>query len=260
MPEGDSIRRVANKLAPLVGQTIERATTQGIIRNLGGRTITHVDAHGKHLNIDLDNATQIHVHQGMNGRFRRWARVTGELHLAKTSPGRASLVIATKSDLCLWLTCPTVEITPRRAPMRGMSVNQLGPDVLAGNFDSRQAAERAALHPTRRIGDVLLDQRVVAGLGNIWKTESCFRARIDPRTRVADIPKHVLEQIYESAHELMANAVVVGTRDMAAYSNTNKPCPRCGALIICYQLGDPPRWTWSCPQCQPAPTDAADKR
>ncbi|MFT3699829.1 MAG: DNA-formamidopyrimidine glycosylase family protein [Kofleriaceae bacterium] len=255
MPEGDSIRRVANKLAPLVNQKIERATTQGIVRNIDGTTITHVDAHGKHLTIDLDNATQIHVHQGMNGRFRRWARATGELHLQKISPGKQSLVIATASDLCLWLTCPTVEIVPRRAAFRGMSVNQLGPDVLAGDFDSRQAAERAALHETRKIGDVLLDQRVVAGLGNIWKTESLFANRIDPRTRVAAIPKHVLANIYESAHELMTRAVSVGTRDLAVYSKSGQACPRCGAKIDCYQLGDPPRWTWSCPQCQPAPAD-----
>lgn len=255
MPEGDSIRRVANKLAPLVNQVIERATTQGLIRDLAGRTITHVDAHGKHLTIDLDNATQLHVHQGMNGRFRRWSRATGELHLAKISPGRASLVLATASDLCLWLTCPTVEIVPRRAPLRGISVNQLGPDVLAGDFDSQHAAERAAQHGARKIGDVLLDQRVVAGLGNIWKTESCFANRIDPRTRVAQIPRHVLANIYESAHELMTRAVAVGMRDIAVYSKTGKACPRCGAKIECYQLGDPPRWTWSCPTCQPASAD-----
>jgi len=251
MPEGDSIRRVANKLLPLVGQTIERATTQGLFRDLVGRTILKVAAHGKHLTIDLDNQTEIHVHQGMNGRFRSLTRANGEAMLAKTSPGRASLVIATATNLYLWLTCPTVEITPRRAPRHGMSTHKLGPDVLAGDFDSRQGAERAAEHPTRRIADVLLDQRVVAGLGNIWKTESLFMCRIDPRTLVAAIPVHALAQIYETARELMQASVDSNMRDLAAYSRTSKPCPRCGALIIAYQLGDPPRWTWSCPHCQP---------
>ncbi len=250
MPEGDSIRRVANKLLPLVGQTIERATTQGLFRDLVGRTIQKVQAYGKHLTIDLDNQTEIHVHQGMNGRFRSLTRANGEAMLAKTSPGRASLVIATATHLYLWLTCPTVEITPRRAPRHGMGTHKLGPDVLAGDFDSRLGAERAAEHPTRRIADVLLDQRVVAGLGNIWKTESLFMCRIDPRMLVAAIPTHALAQIYETARELMQASVDNNMRDLAAYSRTNKPCPRCGARIIAYQLGDPPRWTWSCPHCQ----------
>ncbi len=254
MPEGDSIRRVANKLAPLVGQTIERATTQGLYRDLVGRTVTHVDAHGKHLTIDLDNQTEIHVHQGMNGRFLANTRAHGEQILAKTSPGRASLVLATPTNLYLWLTCPTVEITPRRAPRYNMGTHKLGPDVLAGDFDSRLGAERAADHPTRMIADVLLDQRVVAGLGNIWKTESLYMCRIDPRTPVAQIPKHTLAQIYECARELMQQSVD-DKRDLAAYSRSNKPCSRCGALITCYQLGDPPRWTWSCPNCQPPPAD-----
>ena len=162
MPEGDSIRRVANKLAPLVGQKIVRATTQGLPRALAGRTVTHVDAHGKHLTIDLDDQTQLHVHQGMNGRFLMYARAPGEARLAKTSPGRASLVLVTEQHLYLWLTCPTVEIIPRRAPRAGMTLANLGPDVLAGDFDSRLAAARAALHESRTIGEVLLDQRVVA--------------------------------------------------------------------------------------------------
>ena len=250
MPEGDSIRRVANKLAPLVGQTILRATTQGLVRNIDGRTVTHVDTHGKHLVIDLDDATQIRVHQGMNGRFYKLTRSDGEARLARTSPGRASLVLATATDLFLWQTCPTVEIVPRRAPSRGVAIAQLGPDVLAGDFDSQLAAERAALHGARMIADVLLDQRVVSGLGNIWKTESLFACRIDPRTHVANLPKHTLVQIYETARELMQHSVD-GVRDFAAYTRTGKPCARCGASILAYQLGDPPRWTWSCPVCQP---------
>jgi len=252
MPEGDSIRRVANRLAPLVGQTIVRATTQGLARALAGRTVTHVDAHGKHLMIDLDDQTQVHVHQGMNGRFYAFSRADGEARLARTSPGRASLVIVTEHHLYLWQTCPTVEIVPRRAPRAGMAIANLGPDVLAGDFDSQLAASRAALHESRTIGEVLLDQRVVAGLGNIWKTESCFAARIDPRTLVRDVPRHVLVQIYETARELMQTSVE-GTREFAAYTRTGKPCGRCGALIEAFQLGDPPRWTWACPHCQPPP-------
>lgn len=249
MPEGDTIRGVANALAPLIGQTIERATTQGLVRALAGRTVTHVDAHGKHLYIELDDQTQVHVHQGMNGRFRAMSRADGDARVARLSPGRSSLVLATATHVFLWVTCPTVEILPRRAPRRGMSEIALGPDVLAGNFDSRDAAHRAMTHVTRQIGEVLLDQRVAAGIGNIWKSEACFACRVDPRTRVGSLPEHVLVQIYEAARELMT-ASVDGDRTFAAYSRTGHPCPRCGTPISAYQLGDPPRWTWSCSSCQ----------
>ncbi|HEY1813043.1 MAG TPA: DNA-formamidopyrimidine glycosylase family protein [Kofleriaceae bacterium] len=249
MPEGDSIRRVANALAVLVGQTIQRATTQGLVRAIAGRTVTAVDAHGKHLFIDLDDDTQLRVHQGMNGRFRALSRAAGDAQLARMSPGKVSLAIATASHAFLWITCPTVEIVPRRAPRRGMAEASLGPDVLAGGFDARDAARRASAHPQRTIGEVLLDQRVAAGIGNIWKTESCFACRVDPRTLVCNLPEHVLVQIYEAARELMQQSVD-GDRAFSAYTRTGKPCPRCGAPIAAYQLGDPPRWTWSCPGCQ----------
>src|SRR6185503_1360694 len=144
MPEGDTIRGVADALAPLVGQTIERALTQGIERAIAGRVVTHVDAHGKHLFIDLDDQTQIHVHQGMNGRFRARSRSAGDAQLARISPGKVSLALLTKAHAFLWITCPTVELVPRRAPRRGMAEASLGPDVLAGGFDPREAAHRAA--------------------------------------------------------------------------------------------------------------------
>ncbi len=255
MPEGDSIHRIANRLGPLVGQVIERATTQGLVRDLAGRTVTAVAAHGKHLVIDLHDATQIRVHLGMNGRFRQYTRADGDAIVARTSPGRASLVLATASAVYVWITAPTIEISSRRAPQRGRSVGALGPDVLAGDFDCRQAASRASVHDTRTIADVLLDQRVVAGIGNIWKTESLFACQIDPRTRVGDLSNSQLEALYRAAADLMRASVAGSCPMYAAYSRTGQPCPRCGAPIAAYQLGDPPRWTWSCNRCQPGTAD-----
>ena len=112
----------------------------------------------------------------MNGRFRDYARAAGEARLARTSPGRASLVLATASTSVLWLDARDRR-DRRRAARRcaAWRVAALGPDVLAGDFDSRLAASRARVAPSRApIGEVLLDQRVAAGIGNIWKTESCF--------------------------------------------------------------------------------------
>ena len=256
MPEGDSIRRVASRLAPLVGQKLQRVTTQGIERDLAGRTIVSIEPHGKHLMIDLDDGTQLRMHLGMNGRVRYYMREDGDAAVARMSPGRASLVLATDIYLAMWINAPTVEIAPRRGPSRGLAVASLGPDVLADTFEPSVAADRAAAHPQRMIAEVLLDQRVAAGIGNIWKCESLFATGIDPRTLVATLSRDEIASIYRAASELMLaklrSAAPRGARNQfAVYSRTNKPCVRCKAPISAYQLGEPPRWTWSCATCQP---------
>lgn len=256
MPEGDSIRRVAHALAPLVGQTLERVTTQGLVRDYAGRAVTAVTPHGKHLMIDLDDGTQLRMHLGMNGRVRRYGRAEGEAAVARMSPGRASLVLVTADLVAVWINAPTVEVAGRRAPMRGVAVAALGPDVLADDFDPQVAAARAAEHATDMIADVLLDQRVAAGIGNIWKCESLYACGIDPCTRVAHLSLEQLAEIYSAARRLMlanlAHAAPRASRDrFAVYSKTNQRCARCAAPIHAYRLGDPPRWTWSCATCQP---------
>lgn len=258
MPEGDSIRRVATALAPLVGQSLERVTTQGIERDLAGRTVVAIEPHGKHLMIDLDNGTQLRMHLGMNGRVRRYTREDGEVAIARLSPGRASLVLVTSGLVAIWVNAPTVEIAARRAPMRGLAVASLGPDVLADNFDPAEAATRATSlsRPSDTIADVLLDQRVAAGIGNIWKCESLYARGIDPRTHRGALTRETIESLYAAARELMLSSVRTAapraSRDrFAVYSKTNQRCARCASPISAYQLGDPPRWTWSCPTCQP---------
>ncbi|MEO8706980.1 MAG: DNA-formamidopyrimidine glycosylase family protein [Kofleriaceae bacterium] len=265
MPEGDSIHRIATQLIPLVGKTLERVTTQGLVRDLAGRTVASVAAHGKHLVIELGDGAQLRMHLGMNGRFRRYDRHHGEAVLARMSPGRASLAIVVAHAVYLWLQAKTVEISQRRSPRRGMAVASLGQDILADDFDCRQAASRAAVHTARTIAEVLLDQRVASGIGNIYKCESLFVCGIDPRTLVGALSEAVLEPLYAAARELMVANLGPGartTRDALApsapirgdryhvYSRAGRPCLRCGALIEGYQLGDPPRWTWSCPHCQ----------
>ncbi|HEX8107683.1 MAG TPA: DNA-formamidopyrimidine glycosylase family protein [Kofleriaceae bacterium] len=259
MPEGDSIHRIAALLAPrLTGRKLERVTTQGLVREAAGRTVTKVSAHGKHLVIELDNGAYLRAHLGMNGRFRAYDRASGEAMLARLSPGRASLALVTADGVYVWIGAPQIEVAQRRDPRRGMAVGALGPDVLAADFDPRTAAERAAEHGDRRIADVLLDQRVVAGIGNIYKSEALFAAGVDPRTPVARLDPRRLETIYAAARRLMSSRLatrdpLIGSpaSDRAVYGRTGKPCLRCGSTIACYSLGEPPRWTWSCPVCQP---------
>ncbi|TMQ16081.1 MAG: Fpg/Nei family DNA glycosylase [Deltaproteobacteria bacterium] len=260
MPEGDSIHRIAALLGPrLTGRKLERVTTKGLVRDVSGRTVTRVAAHGKHLVIELDNGAYLRAHLGMTGRFRIYDRAAGEEMLARLSPGRASLALVTAEGVYVWIGAPAIEVSRLRDPRHGMAVGTLGPDVLERAFDVRIAAARAAQHSTRMIGEVLLDQRVIAGIGNIYKCEALFAAGVDPRTPVAQLDSRALEAIYAAAHRLMAASVegaapMVGSprRDHAVYGRTGKPCLRCGSSIACYSLGDPPRWTWSCPICQPA--------
>jgi endonuclease-8 len=248
MPEGDSLRRLATRLQPLVGQTLERVTTQGLGRDLAGCTVTSVDAHGKHLMIDLDDGTQIRTHLGMNGRVRDYDRERGETIVAGTSPGRASLVLVTADRVYLWLTTRTIEIAARRAPMRGMRVASLGPDVLADDFDARAAASRCMASLPRMISDALLDQRVVAGIGNIWKCESLFQCGVDPRAAVGTLSQDKVTALYAAAHDLMTASVRGGRPTYRVYMQ--RACRRCGAAIQVQQLGEPPRLTWWCPRCQ----------
>lgn len=268
MPEGDTIHRIAVNLGPrLVGKVLERVTTQGLARQIAGATVTAVTAHGKHLVIEVDSGAYLRMHLGMYGRQRSYPRREGEAMLGKMSPGRVSLALVTADDVHLWIGARAVEISDRRAPRHGQAISALGPDVLADDFDSRLAAERAALHTTRMIADVLLDQRIASGIGNIFKCETLFLRGIDPRTRISDLDLGRLEALYTTAREVMLENVhpgpgmrstrerlsgdVPGDERYFVYSRSGKPCRRCQGVISCYQLGTPPRWTWSCADCQP---------
>jgi len=205
------------------------------------------------------------MHLGMYGRQRSYPRREGEVMLAKMSPGRVSLALITVDTVHLWIGARTVEISDRRAPLHGHAIATLGPDVLADDFDSRQAASRAALHGSRMIADVLLDQRVAAGIGNVYKSEVLFLRGIDPRTRIHQLDLGQLDALYATSREIMLENLGPGARTTRerlsgdvpgddryfVYGRSGKPCRRCATAIACYQLGDPPRWTWSCADCQP---------
>jgi len=274
VPEGDTIHKIADRLAPrLVGKVIERVTTQGLVRALAGRTVASVAAHGKHLVIELDDGTYLRTHLGMYGRFRGYPRAEGDAALARMSPGRASLAVVTADGVYVWIGARTVEVSPRRAPMHGHAIASLGPDVLGDAFDPRAAAARAARHPARAIADALLDQRIAAGIGNVYKSEVLFLRGVDPRAPVSALDEAQLDAIYATARELMLANLQTTARttrgDLAGaappsdderffvYGRSGRPCRRCGSTIEAYQLGDPPRWTWSCPRCQAPPRKTA---
>ena len=128
---------------------------------------------------------------------------------------------------------------------------RLGPDVLADDFDSSAVIGRMrAIAPEIELGQALLGQRLVAGIGNIFKSEGCFAARIDPNRRVDALGDEELEEVLIATRGLMLDAVESGRQPKRIYRRAGQPCPRCGTQIQSRAQGDDARTTYWCPSCQ----------
>jgi len=252
MAEGDTILRAKRRLGEaLVGQAITvsapspRGRAAGIER-LDGRTLTGVDAHGKHLLLDFGDLV-LHSHLGMSGgwhvyeraeRWRRprssaWAVLTGERAEAVEFGGPTLRV----------LPAGRVAIDPRLA--------RLGPDILAPELDLDGIVARfRAADPSRTLGDSLLDQSLTAGIGNIFKSEACFAAKVDPWRLLGDASEAELRAVLEAAREQMLRAVTAGGRHRFAVYKHRGPCVRCRGRVLHRGQGDANRTTWWCPNCQ----------
>ena len=171
----------------------------------------------------------------MTGRWRvepRGARRTG----------RPWLVLRGSTHEGVLWNGPVLELRQGDAML-----SHLGPDIL----DSPPDVARFRAQPqTREIGDALLDQRVVAGIGNLWKAEALWDARVSPWRPLAEVADDELRAVLEAAHRLM-NASVEGTRPLRrVYRRAGRPCPRCSTLIRSYPQGDDARTAYWCPTCQ----------
>ncbi len=250
MPEGDTIHRLALELRPvLVGQVLDHVIVRGVPRDaIAGQRVATVAAIGKHLVITTDDGTEIRTHLGMNGR---WHRVAAGAPIG-THPDRTSLVLSTGRDTLVCRHAATVEVTDRRSAGRGLAVAGLGPDLLDPELDVETAViDRVASQPASRpIGEVLLDQRVIAGIGNIWRCESLHAVGIDPRTPIGEVDPDDVIAVYTIACSRMRQRVD-GPRanpDFAVYDRAGQPCRRCGATIATFRVAD--RRAYACPGCQ----------
>lgn len=260
MPEGDSVAKNAARLRPvLVGETISSVDgTAPAVRvnsaRLIGAEVHGVRTLGKNLVIDLDSGYSIRVHLGMPGRWRM-------LSEGESSPGSARLVLGTRRGRAACIAA-TVEV--ERTPRVDMEMQRLGPDVLDEAFDPDVLVERAKARSDLRIAEALLDQRVVAGIGNVYKSELLFLAGIHPQDRVEDVPAGALRDIATKAALLMRANVRSGPRvttgdrrrgrEVWVYDRGGKPCRRCGTAIEEERLGG--RVTYWCPTCQPPAREA----
>jgi endonuclease VIII len=257
MPEGDSIHSAARRVgAALVGSEIVSIETpqprHALDRwpeRLAGRGVRTVDAHGKHLFVRFEGDLTLHSHlrmRGWWGVFRhgeRWGR----------SPRRAWLVIRTPEHEVVQFDGPVLELMTDSRTRFDQRLTSLGPDVLAEDFDEgRYLRLLREDDPTRGIGDALLDQRNVAGIGNVWKSEACFAAGLDPWRRVADVTDAEALAVVRMARALMQVSVDGGgfKDHVAVFDRAGQPCRRCGATIRARGQGDDNRTTYWCPGCQ----------
>jgi endonuclease VIII len=251
--EGDTILRAARRIeAALDGGTVEASAPNprgrsARIEQLDGRVFERASAHGKHLLLHFGELV-LHSHLGMSGSWHTYRR--GEPW--RKPVGAAWAVLSTDRAEAVQFGGPTLRLLPASSVRRDPVLARLGPDILAPEFDAEEIAHSLASVPDRSLGDALLDQHLVAGIGNIFKSEACFAARLDPWQRVAGVPAEQLRHLARAAHDLMLAAVEDGRQDRAVYKRTGRPCPRCGTPIRARGQGDANRTTYWCPSCQVA--------
>jgi len=257
MPEGDAIHHAAKRIGEaLLGAEIESIETpkprhrlDRWPERLAGRGVRAVDAHGKHLFIRFEGELTLHSHLRMGGRWsvhrrgERWGR----------APRRAWLVIRTPAHEVVQFDGPVLELMADSRTRFDQALAGLGPDLLAPRFDEDAFLRRLREDdPTRTIGEALLDQRNLAGVGNLWKAEACFAARVDPWRPVRDVSDSEALRIVREARPPMLEAARSGfqAREPAVYGRRGLACRRCGTPIRARGQGDDNRTTYWCPSCQ----------
>lgn len=258
MPEGDTVFRTAGRLrAALAGKELTRSdfrVPRYATVDLRGQPVESVGSYGKHLFIRTPTVS-IHSHLKMEGEWRvfhcgqRWTRprVT------------ARAVLSTEEVEAVGFSLGLVEVL--RRDEEHTATDHLGPDLLGPNWDVTEAVHRLARHPEQPIGLALLDQRNLAGIGNIYRSEVCYLRRIHPATPVAAVPD--LLALVNEAHRILTKAASEPPWRPLAYGRQRRPCQRCGTALVVRLLGETgpaadrvgqrERGIYFCPRCQPAP-------
>jgi endonuclease-8 len=250
MAEGDTVLRVARRIdAALTGQAVAasapdpRGRATGIER-LDGRRLERVESRGKNLLLHFGDLV-LHSHLGMNGSWHLYPR-----DARWRKPRRSAwAVLAGKGQEAVQFGGPTLRLMTADRLRRDPQLARLGPDILAPELDLDAVVRGLRADPARGLGDALLDQGLVAGIGNIFKSEACFAARIDPWRPIADLGDDELRAVLDAARAQMQEAVVDGRRTYAVY-RARRPCPSCHGPIAARGQGDANRTTYWCPDCQ----------
>jgi len=281
MPEGDTIYRAAQALhRALAGRTVTRfesvypavsrvADTYPVV----GTTVELVSARGKHLLMHFSGGVTLHTHMRMSGSWHlyrpgvRWRRPARDMRV----------LVGTADAIAVGFLVPVAELLTPSDLIRHTELRALGPDWLAPEFDRHEALRRMRARSRVAVADVLLDQRVAAGVGNVFKSEILFLAGIHPFAPVSSLGDAALERIVDIARaQLAANVLppsrtlirVTGrkttrsldpNRTLWVYGRGGKPCRKCGAIVHAKKTGLDARVTYWCPVCQPPAHDGDDQ-
>jgi endonuclease-8 len=259
MPEGDTILSAARRVgAALVGQPIQSIQTpqrrHAVDRwpeRLAGRAVRAVDSRGKHLFVRFEGDLTLHSHLRMGG----WWGVFRHGERWRRSPRRAWLVIRTPEHEVVQFDGPVLELMTDSRTRFDQRLARLGPDVLAEELDESGILRRLREDDqTRSLGDALLDQRNVAGIGNLWKAEACFGAGVDPWRRLVETSDDDALRAIREARTRMLESVERGgwpaRERIAVFERAGLPCRRCGTTVRSRGQGDDNRTTYWCPGCQ----------
>jgi endonuclease-8 len=261
MPEGDTVWRAAKRMHEALAGDVLTTSDFRVPRlattDLTGRHVLEVAPRGKHLLTRLDGGLTVHTHFEMDGT---WRVFDGGARWSGGATHEIRIVLGTHRHVAVGYRIPVIDLveTDRESDL----VGHLGPDLLDTDFDSKEALRRLATAPDVGIADALLDQRNLAGIGNVYKSEVLFLSGIDPWKRTADVPD--LSKVVDLARRLMiANRdretrMTTGVRRPGeqtwVYGRAARPCRRCGTAITRRMQGEPghERVTFWCPTCQPA--------
>jgi endonuclease VIII len=243
MPEGDALHRAARRLQALVGERLEvetphpRAAIKRIAERLDGRRLESVEAVGKNLYLRFEGGLVLRSHLRMKGRWGvrgRGARIHG----------RPWLVLRGREHEAVQWNGPVLELA---SSVRRRS----GPDILGSPPDlEAMVANLRLVGQDLRVGEALLDQRLVAGIGNLWMAESLWEAELSPWARLGELTDEELRRALAAASRLMHGSLEGNRRPRRAYRRGGRPCPRCGTSIRSRGLGDANRTAYWCPGCQ----------
>ena len=275
MPEGDTIFRAARSMhRVLSGHVVTRFDTAyahldrvNVDTPIVGRTIERIEAVGKHHLIVFSGDLILRTHMRMHGSWHLYRH--GEKW--RRSAHAVRVRIDTADWVALAFSVPVAEFVTPKEMATTDPISRLGPDLLGQQFDRDEAVRRLLATGEQPIAMSLLDQRRIAGIGNVYKSEVLFVAGVNPFTPSAAVRRDTLEQMLDLARGLLQANVIEGTsaqiqtyrnlrrtnrsmspeQNLWVYGRGGKPCRKCGTLILTKKMGIEARSTYWCPQCQP---------
>jgi endonuclease VIII len=269
MPEGDTLYRIAATLRPALESNIVALTLPRVPFHETGMAVQTVQAFGKHLLLQLADGRLLHTHLKMTGIWHLY-----KAHCAWNRAARdAVVVVATEAAVAVCFRAPTVQLLAPLAARRLVASLRVAQDILDPTFDGIAAATALQVYPTSPIGVALLNQSIIAGIGNVYKSEGLFAARIHPATLISEIANERLFLLVDLIANMMRRNVSaraagaqphyqyqrttrsgceIGKGPIAVYGRQHRSCFECGADIQMLRQGEQQRSSYFCPGCQPS--------